>query len=172
MWLLFRRTVTKAIVAHSQMYSGRRLAGARGTKDLNQDNWIPFRDRCLPVVTYTRHVHKVPQECLPGTVSPRKLILWAVFRRKICGDMLVERLRNWELWSNHRWRYRVPQLFVYNEKQLNRATVTNKNKTNSVALSPRGNYIDWATATCRRNYCQLLWIEGRRVVNATDPLGH
>jgi hypothetical protein len=25
------------------------------------------------------------------------------------------------------------------------------NKTNSVALSPRANYTDWATATCRRN---------------------
>jgi hypothetical protein len=24
-------------------------------------------------------------------------------------------------------------------------------KTNSVALSPRANYTDWATATCRRN---------------------
>jgi hypothetical protein len=26
-----------------------------------------------------------------------------------------------------------------------------KNKTNSVALSPRANYTDWSTATCRRN---------------------
>jgi hypothetical protein len=29
--------------------------------------------------------------------------------------------------------------------------VTNKQKTNSLALSPRANYTDWATATCRRN---------------------
>jgi hypothetical protein len=28
---------------------------------------------------------------------------------------------------------------------------TNKIKTNSVALSPRANYTDWATATCQRN---------------------
>jgi hypothetical protein len=26
-----------------------------------------------------------------------------------------------------------------------------QSKTNSVALSPRANYTDWATATCRRN---------------------
>jgi hypothetical protein len=26
-----------------------------------------------------------------------------------------------------------------------------KQKTNSVALSPRANYTDWSTATCRRN---------------------
>jgi hypothetical protein len=26
-----------------------------------------------------------------------------------------------------------------------------KQKTNSVALSPRANYTDWATATCQRN---------------------
>jgi hypothetical protein len=29
--------------------------------------------------------------------------------------------------------------------------VTNKTKTNSVALSPQANYTDWSTATCRRN---------------------
>jgi hypothetical protein len=29
--------------------------------------------------------------------------------------------------------------------------VPKTNKTNSVALSPRANYTDWATATCRRN---------------------
>jgi hypothetical protein len=28
----------------------------------------------------------------------------------------------------------------------------NKKQTNSVALSPRANYTDWATATCRRNF--------------------
>jgi hypothetical protein len=51
-----------------------------------------------------------------------------------------------------------------------KTTYTNKQKqTNSVALSPRANYTDWATATCRRN-CQLLWIEGCRVVSAADPL--
>jgi hypothetical protein len=30
--------------------------------------------------------------------------------------------------------------------------------------------IDWATVTCRRNECQLLWIEGCRVVSAADAL--
>jgi hypothetical protein len=29
-----------------------------------------------------------------------------------------------------------------------------------VNLSPRANYIDWATAACRRSDCQLLRIEG------------
>jgi hypothetical protein len=28
---------------------------------------------------------------------------------------------------------------------------TNKNQSNSVALSPQANYTDWATATYRRN---------------------
>jgi hypothetical protein len=45
----------------------------------------------------------------------------------------------------------------------------NKTKINSVALSPRANYTDWATATCRRNLVQLLWIERCRVVSAVDP---
>jgi hypothetical protein len=43
-------------------------------------------------------------------------------------------------------------------------------QTNSVALSPRANYTDWATATCRRNLMSTLWIEGCRVVSASDPL--
>jgi hypothetical protein len=38
-------------------------------------------------------------------------------------------------------------------------------QTNSVALSPQANYTDWVTATC-----QLLWIEGCRVVSVADPL--
>jgi hypothetical protein len=32
-------------------------------------------------------------------------------------------------------------------------------------------YTDRATAACRRNQCQLLWIEGCRVVSAVDPQG-
>jgi hypothetical protein len=38
-------------------------------------------------------------------------------------------------------------------------------------LSLRANYIDRATAACRRSYCQLLRIEGCCVVSATDPYG-
>jgi hypothetical protein len=37
-------------------------------------------------------------------------------------------------------------------------TVTTNNKLHG--LSPRANYTDRATAACRRNDCQLLWIEG------------
>jgi hypothetical protein len=37
-------------------------------------------------------------------------------------------------------------------------------------LSPRANYIDRATAACQRSYCQLLRIEGCRIVSAADPL--
>jgi hypothetical protein len=37
-------------------------------------------------------------------------------------------------------------------------------------LSPRANFTDKATASCRRSWYQLLRIKGRRVVNATDPL--
>jgi hypothetical protein len=33
-------------------------------------------------------------------------------------------------------------------------------KTKLRGLSPRMNYIDWATAACRRSYCQLLRVEG------------
>jgi hypothetical protein len=44
-------------------------------------------------------------------------------------------------------------------------------KKNSVTISPQGNYTDWATATCRRNFWrQLLWIEGCRVVSAAHLL--
>jgi hypothetical protein len=34
---------------------------------------------------------------------------------------------------------------------LRQATCWDQNKTNSVVLSPRANYTEWATATCRRN---------------------
>jgi hypothetical protein len=37
-------------------------------------------------------------------------------------------------------------------------------------FSPRANYTDRATATCRRSWCQLLRIEGCRMVSAADPL--
>jgi hypothetical protein len=36
----------------------------------------------------------------------------------------------------------------------------NKQKTNSMALSPRANYTDWATATCRRNLVPTLVDKG------------
>jgi hypothetical protein len=35
--------------------------------------------------------------------------------------------------------------------QLPLLSLTKQTETNSVALSPRTNYTDWATATCRRN---------------------
>jgi hypothetical protein len=38
-----------------------------------------------------------------------------------------------------------------------------------VALNPQTNYTDWATATCRRNQCQLLRIERCRVFSAANP---
>jgi hypothetical protein len=41
----------------------------------------------------------------------------------------------------------------------------------SVAFSPRSNYADRATAACRRSRCQLLRIEGCRVVSTTNPHG-
>jgi hypothetical protein len=37
-------------------------------------------------------------------------------------------------------------------------------------LSPRANYTDRATAVCQQSYCQLLRIEGCRVVSAVDPV--
>jgi hypothetical protein len=36
----------------------------------------------------------------------------------------------------------------------------------SVAFSPQATYTDWATSTGRRIECQLLWIEGCRVISA------
>jgi hypothetical protein len=41
-------------------------------------------------------------------------------------------------------------------------------KKNLHGLSPRANYTDRATATCRRSDCQLLRI-GYHVVSVTDP---
>jgi hypothetical protein len=38
-------------------------------------------------------------------------------------------------------------------------------------LSPGENYTDLATATCRQSWCQLLRVEGCRVISAADPLG-
>jgi hypothetical protein len=39
-------------------------------------------------------------------------------------------------------------------------------------LSPRANYTDRATASCRRSWCQLLKVEGCSMVSATDLQGH
>jgi hypothetical protein len=66
-------------------------------------------------------------------------------------------------------------LFISNCKRLlpggSGTKITNKKKqTNFVALSPRANYTNWATATCRRNLVPTLWIEGCPVVSAADPL--
>jgi hypothetical protein len=36
-------------------------------------------------------------------------------------------------------------------QQISISLLISKKQTNSVALSPRANYTDWATATCRRN---------------------
>jgi hypothetical protein len=44
-------------------------------------------------------------------------------------------------------------------------------KTKLHGLSPRANYTDRATATCRRSDCQLLRIRGCHVVSVTDPYG-
>jgi hypothetical protein len=38
--------------------------------------------------------------------------------------------------------------------------ILSNEQTNSVALSPRANYTDLATAICRRSWCQFLRIEG------------
>jgi hypothetical protein len=40
-----------------------------------------------------------------------------------------------------------------------------------MALSPRANYTDRATAACRRNDCQLFADRGCHVVSVTDPYG-
>jgi hypothetical protein len=37
-------------------------------------------------------------------------------------------------------------------------------------FSPRANYTDRANTACRRSWCQLLRIEGCRMVSAADPL--
>jgi hypothetical protein len=46
-----------------------------------------------------------------------------------------------------------------------------KNKNKLHGLSPRANYTDRATASCRRSYCQLFADKGRHVVSVTDPYG-
>jgi hypothetical protein len=42
-----------------------------------------------------------------------------------------------------------------------------KNETNAVAFGPQEIYTNRAAATCRRNLCQLLWLEGCRLVSGT-----
>jgi hypothetical protein len=44
-------------------------------------------------------------------------------------------------------------------------------KTKLHGLSPRANYIDRATAACRRSDCQLLADRVCHVVSVTDPYG-
>jgi hypothetical protein len=44
-------------------------------------------------------------------------------------------------------------------------------KTKFYGLSPRANYTDRATASCRRSDCQLFADEGCHVVSVTDPYG-
>jgi hypothetical protein len=44
------------------------------------------------------------------------------------------------------------------------------NKTNSMALSPRANYTDWATATCRLNLVPTFVGRGGVVVSTADHL--
>jgi hypothetical protein len=44
-------------------------------------------------------------------------------------------------------------------------------KTKLHGLSPRANYTDRATATCRRSDCQLFADRERHVVSVTDPYG-
>jgi hypothetical protein len=56
--------------------------------------------------------------------------------------------------------------FTSNQRRENRGKyLTNKLR----GLSPLANYTNRATAACRRSSCQLLRIEGCRVVSAVDP---
>jgi hypothetical protein len=48
---------------------------------------------------------------------------------------------------------------------------TSKGEKKLRGLSPRANYIDRATAACRRNDCQLFVDRGCHVVSVTDTYG-
>jgi hypothetical protein len=61
-----------------------------------------------------------------------------------------------------RWRYCKPPL---HGAQI----IIRLWKKNSVALSPRANYTDWRPPLVDEIECQLLRIEGCRVVSAADP---
>jgi hypothetical protein len=43
-----------------------------------------------------------------------------------------------------------------NQNECSQSSKTKQKQTNSVALSPRANYTDWTTATCRRNLVQTF----------------
>jgi hypothetical protein len=45
--------------------------------------------------------------------------------------------------------------YIKDDERKNKRYIQ-KQKTNSVAFSPRANYTDWATATCRRNLVPIF----------------
>jgi hypothetical protein len=58
--------------------------------------------------------------------------------------------------------YRAPAAWVSSSRAL---------PTNQLhGFSKRANYTDPATEVCRQSYCQLLRIEGCRMISAVDPL--
>jgi hypothetical protein len=67
------------------------------------------------------------------------------------------KLVRWSINRNQKWRaYRVWETWTVSAND----SVCYYRKKNLHGLSPRANYTDWATATCRRSDCQLLRIEG------------
>jgi hypothetical protein len=62
-------------------------------------------------------------------------------------------------------------MFLVDNNNLNQAITYSLLVIKLRGLSPRVNCTDRATAACRRSQCQLLQLEGRRMVSATDPHG-
>jgi hypothetical protein len=84
--------------------------------------------------------------------APNLAILAEIFIQYLEHNHIINILKQHNITENYRYFNDI--LIVYNEDY------TNVDKTKLHGLSPRANYIDRATAACRRSDCQLLRIEG------------
>jgi hypothetical protein len=75
-------------------------------------------------------------------------------------------------WCDNRMTAPLPKPFRREQLNIRHSHWHHKHRLKLRGLSPQAKYIDRATAACRRTYCQLLRIEGCRVVvSATGPHG-
>jgi hypothetical protein len=105
--------------------------------------------------------------CLNNTLcSP--MILDSLYEQEEQLALLLASLISWDSFLH----VRATRMFVMTSCLLKVRLVTLSIKKKKLhGLSPRANYTDRATATCRRNDCQLFADRGCHVVRVTDPYG-